>query len=269
MAKTKRRQTKTPALPSDKAHPRLSSKAYAARLQPLQYCMRSIALSYVHQGLSGIVVVEGCDTAGKGGAIRRLTAELDPRHYVVWPIGAPSAEEARHHYLWRFWQRLPGRGRIAVFDRSWYGRVLVERVDGVTSEARWRQAYDEICAFEASLVADGTRLVKLYLHVSPEEQRARLAERMKDQYKHWKVSAADFRAYVLRDRYAAAAAEMFLRTSTRAAPWHVIAGDDKHYARLVVLETVIDAFGKGIDVAPPPVDAETARLAREVLADPD
>jgi len=269
MAKATRRRTKPPTLPGDKAHPRLSSKAYAARLQPLQYRLRAIAIAYVRQRLNGIVVVEGGDTAGKGGAIRRLTAELDPRHYAVWPIGAPSAEEARHHYLWRFWRRLPERGRIAVFDRSWYGRVLVERVDGLAAEARWRHAYDEICAFEASLVADGTRLVKLYLHVSPNEQRARLAERMADPYKHWKVSAADFRAYVLRDRYAAAATEMFRRTSTAAAPWHVIAGDDKHHARLAALETVIEAFGKGIDVAPPPVDAETARLAREVLGEED
>lgn len=132
--------------------------------------------------------MEGSDAAGKGGAIRRLTGELDPRHYDVWPIGPPSAEDLAHPYLWRFWQRIPANGTVAIFDRSWYGRVLVERVDGLIDADRWRQAYDEINAFEQGLVANGVRLIKVYLHVSPEEQRRRLAERVRDAYKSWKIS---------------------------------------------------------------------------------
>ena len=254
-------------LPADDAHPKLKNGDYMARLQPLQYLMRSISISYFRQGLKGIVVVEGTDTAGKGGAIRRMTAELDPRHYDVWPIGPPSVEESRHHYLWRFWQRMPERGLIAVFDRSWYGRVLVERVEGLTPEAHWRRAYDEIRGFEQTLIDEGTRFVKIYLHVSAEEQRARLAERVRDPHRHWKVSAADFKSHLLRDRYLEAAEDMFERTSTDEAPWHVIAGDNKHHARIAVLETVTKALAKGVDLTPLPLDAETARLAEEVLGE--
>ena len=251
--------------PADGDHPKLSKKAYAARLQPLQYLMRSISLAYHQHGYGGIVVVEGTDTAGKGGAIKRLTEQLDPRHYDVWPIGVPTPEERRHHYLWRFWQRVPETGRIAIFDRSWYGRVLVERVDGLTPEDRWRAAYDEINDFERTLVENGTRIVKLYLHVSAKEQRKRLAERVDAPYKRWKVSAADFESHLKRDEYLDAAAEMFERTSTEAAPWHVIPADNKRHARITVLQTVTDILGDGIDLAPLPLDDETLRLAKKVL----
>lgn len=254
-------------LPADDAHPKLKNKEYDARLRPLQYLMRSISISHFRQGLKGIVVIEGTDTAGKGGAIRRLTAELDPRHYDVWPIGPPSVEETRHHYLWRFWQRMPERGLIGVFDRSWYGRVLVERIDGLTPEAHWQRAYGEICDFEKTLVDEGTRFVKIYLHVSEKEQRERLAERVRDPHKRWKVCAADFRSHLLRDRYLEAAEEMFDRTSTDAAPWQVIAADDKKHARIAVLEAVTEALGKDVDLTPLPLDAETARMAAEVLGE--
>lgn len=262
MAKNKKQ---TPALPADDSHPTLSKQDYADRLQPLQYLMRSISISYHRQGLRGVVVIEGSDTAGKGGAIRRLTAELDPRHYDVWPIGPPTGEEIQHHYLWRFWQRLPPQGLIGIFDRSWYGRVLVERVDALTPEERWRRAYKEICAFERSLVDDGIRLIKIYLHVSAAEQQHRLEERVNDPHKRWKVSAADFRSHLQRDDYLAAAEDMFGETSTKQAPWRVIAGDDKHHARIAVLETVTQVLGKGVDLTPRPLDEETARLAVEVL----
>lgn len=255
----------TSPFPADGDHPKLSKKAYAARLQPLQYLMRSVSLSYHRRGHSGIVVIEGSDTAGKGGAIKRLTEELDPRHYDVWPIGVPTPQERRNHYLWRFWQRVPEKGLIGIFDRSWYGRVLVERIEGLTPEKRWRAAYDEINDFERSLIDDGTRIVKLYLHVSAKEQRKRLAERVEDPHKRWKVSAADFESHLKRDAYLDAAAEMFQRTSTEAAPWHVIAADNKRHARIAVLQTVTDILGAGIDLAPLPLDAETLRLAKEVL----
>ena len=252
-------------LPADGDHPSLPSKAYEKALVPLQRLMRSISLSYFRQGLNAVIVIEGSDAAGKGGAIRRMTAELDPRHYDVWPIGPPTPDELRHHYMWRFWQRLPEHGLIGVFDRSWYGRVLVERVDALTSETRWRAAYDEINAFETSLIDDGTRLVKIYLHVSAEEQRNRLAERVKDPHKNWKVSAADFRNNLQRDAYVEATAEMLGRTSTPAAPWNVIAADDKRHTRIAVLEAVTEALSVDVDLTPRPLDDETLRLAREVL----
>lgn len=254
-----------PVLPADDAHPTVARKEYDARLKDLQLLMRSITLSYVRQGLTGLVVLEGSDAAGKGGAIRRMTAELDPRHYDVWPIGPPTPDEARHHYLWRFWQRLPAQGEIGIFDRSWYGRVLVERVDSLTTETRWRQAYEEIRSLELSLVNDGTRLIKIYLHVSEEEQRARLRERVENPHKHWKVSSADFRNHLQREAYTEAATEMFAETSTREAPWHVIAADNKLAARLAVLETVTAAFAKDVDLTPLPLDDETRRLAADVL----
>lgn len=265
MSKKQRWKPSTVSLPSDADHPSLSHQAYAEQLLPLQYLMRSTSISYIRQGLSGIVVIEGSDAAGKGGAIRRMTAELDPRHYAVWPIGPPSAEEGRHHYLWRFWRRLPERGHIAIFDRSWYGRVLVERVDALTTKVGWRRAYDEIRAFEKSLIDDGTQLVKIYLHVSAEEQRRRLAERVKDPHKRWKLSADDFRSHLLRQEYLAAATEMFERTSTKRAPWHVIPADNKRYARIAVLETVTDVLSRNVDLTPLPLDDETARLALDVL----
>ncbi len=254
-------------LPDDRKHPKLSRKAYAAQLQPLQYLMRSIAISYASQRLSGIIVIEGSDTAGKGGGIRRMTAELDPRHYNVWPIGPPTDEDMRHHYLWRFWQRLPERGMIGIFDRSWYGRVLVERVDGLTTEDRWRRAYREIRAFEDSLIDGGVRLVRIYLHVSAAEQSERLAERVRDPHKRWKVCAADFRSHILRDRYLAAAEEMFEETASEATPWHIIPADNKRYARIAMLEAATEAFGRNVDLAPLQLDDETRRLAADVLGD--
>lgn len=262
MAKRKRDNGPWPA---DDEHPRLARKAYDKRLAEQQYRMRAIALAYHRHRLSGVVVIEGTDTAGKGGAIRRLTAELDPRHYHVWPIGVPSQEELRHHYLRRFWLRLPSRGLIGIFDRSWYGRVLVERVDRLATAAEWRRAYGEIRDFERSLLDGGTRLVKLYLHVSEAEQRRRLAERVKAPEKRWKVSAADFRSHLQREAYLTAAAEMVERTSTEAAPWHVVAGDDKRHARIAVLEAVTETLARDVDLTPAALDAETARLAREVL----
>lgn len=253
--------------PADGTHPRLNKEAYAEQLRPLQYLMRATALSFVGRGYGGIVVIEGADTAGKGGAIRRLTAELDPRHYDVWPIGPPTTEELRHHYLWRFWQRLPEKGEIGIFDRSWYGRVLVERVEELIKEKRWRRAYEEINAFEETLTEDGIKLVKIYLHVSAAEQQERLAERVQTPHKRWKVSAADFRSYLRRDDYLVAAEEMIERTSTKRAPWTVIPADNKRAARIAVLNTVTKVFGDNLDLTPLPLDDETKRLAQKVLID--
>lgn len=258
-----------PRLPADGTHPRVSREEYDIRLRTLQLRMRTVSLAYHQQRLNGIVAIEGSDAAGKGGAIRRMTAELDPRHYDVWPIGPPTEEESRHHYLWRFWQRHPARGEIGIFDRTWYGRVLVERVEALAPGPQWRRAYDEIRNFEQALIDDGTRLAKIYIHVSADEQRKRLRERVENKYKRWKLSAADFRSHLRLAEYDAAATEMFAKTSTDAAPWHVIAGDDKHYARLAVLETVTEAFARNVDLSPLPLDEDTARLAAEILGTGD
>jgi polyphosphate kinase 2 (PPK2 family) len=169
-----------------------------------------------------IIVAEGWDAAGKGGAIQRLTAQCDPRHYHVWPIAAPSEGEKARHYLWRFWTRLPKGGEVAIFDRSWYGRVLVERVEGFATEAEWRRAYDEINEFESQQAADGTLIVKLFFHVTQEVQDKRLAARLEDPWKRWKVTAEDFRNRARRPDYLAALADMFRETDTR---WGAVDGD--------------------------------------------
>jgi polyphosphate kinase 2 (PPK2 family) len=253
-----------PRLPSA-PHPNVREAEYEARLLPAQLRMRAISLAYHSAGLRGIVVVEGPDTAGKGGAIRRLTAELDPRHFQVWPIGPPTADELRQHYLHRFWQRLPVVGNIAVFDRSWYGRVLVERVERLVPEQRWRAAYAEINAFEALLVADGVRLAKFYLHVTPEEQRERLQARALDPNKWWKISEADLRAHLANSAYVEAAIDMLAATSTAAAPWHVIAANDKQHTRLAILDAVANAFAEGIDLAPRAIGPNLRHSIRDVL----
>lgn len=252
-------------LPDDDAHPTVSKRDYDKRLKTAELRMREVALACHEQGQRGVVVVEGADTAGKGGAIRRLTGELDPRFYHVWPIGPPTPAEEDQHYLQRFWQRLPVAGQIAIFDRSWYGRVLVERIDELTPEARWRAAYNEINDFEAALVADGIRIAKFYLHVSDAEQQNRLIERAQQPHKWWKISEADIRAHLAYDTYCAAAAEMLAETSTDAAPWHVIAADQKRHARLQVLDTVINAFGDGLDLKPSPMPDTLQRMVRDVL----
>ncbi len=252
-------------LPRDDQHPALSKREYDGRLKIAQYRMRTVALAGHTHGLRGVVVIEGTDTAGKGGAIRRLTAELDPRFFHVWPIGTPNEIERTEHYQQRFWTRLPTEGQIAIFDRSWYGRVLVERVDGLIPEARWHAAYGEINALEAVLCADGFRLIKFYLHVSEEEQQARLIERAKQPHKRWKISASDIRAHLAYDAYRDAATDMVAKTSTDIAPWHVIPADDKRYTRLFILDHVAEHFSKGVELTPQPLDSSVKLLVRDVL----
>jgi polyphosphate kinase 2 (PPK2 family) len=185
-----------------------------------------------------VILFEGMDAAGKGGAIRRLTGRLDPRGLRVYPIGAPVGEDLRHHYLWRFHVRLPEYGQIAIFDRSWYGRVLVERVEDLAPREAWERAYGEIAAFEQSLVDNGTILVKLWLHISQEEQLKRFEAREADPFKEYKITSDDWRN---RDRwpdYEQAVEEMLRRTHSTAAPWTLVSAEDKNYARLQVLRTV-------------------------------
>lgn len=243
----------------------LGRKDYEARLIELQHKLELIQAAYIVQGRKAMVAIEGWDAAGKGGLISRMTATLDPRYFKVWPIAAPTREEAARHYLWRFWQRLPGAREIVVFDRSWYGRVLVERVDGFTPEPRWRAAYEEINAFEALLQADGVRIVKLFLHITQDEQDERLEERIKTPWKRWKTGLDDYHNRSKRADYLQAYDDMFAACSPPAAPWQVIAANDKKWARIRGLEIICDQLGDGVDLAWPEPDAELVKIAEKAL----
>ena len=238
---------------------------YERRLEELQETVSHIQQAYWHGKRRAVIVFEGWDAAGKGGAIRRMTEKLDPRGAHVWPIGAPSAEEQGRHYLWHFWQRLPTPGTFAIFDRSWYGRVLVERVEGFADEAAWRRAYDEINEFERLLADDGVRIVKLYLHISREEQLKRFRERLTNPYKRWKLTGEDLRNRARWTDYVEAVDEMVARTSTPQAPWHLVPADAKWYARVECLRIVVHALARGVDVSPPPPDPELVKAAAEML----
>ena len=216
-------------------------------------------------GERAVVVFEGMDAAGKGGTIRRLAWAMDPRSLKVWPIGAPNEIEAKQHYLQRFWTRLPEKTQIAVFDRSWYGRVLVERVEELTPKKDWKRAYQEINDFERQLVDDGVRVVKLFLHVSKAEQRRRLIDRMRDPLKRWKLTYDDFRNRARWNDYVEAIEDMFDRTSTKHAPWHVVPSDDKPAARAEALGILAKNLSKGLDLSLPPLDRKIARMALKML----
>jgi len=192
------------------------------------------------------VAFEGWDAAGKGGAIKRLVAPLDPRHVRVAQFAAPSEDERRHHFLHRFWPALPGWGGMSVYDRTWYGRVLVERVEGYASEEEWRRAYEEIVAFERMLVAEGTILVKIWLQISPEEQRKRFEARAEDPLKAWKLTDEDWRNRERRPDYEAAVEEMVARTSSEEAPWHLVSAESKRYARVAVMRLVTRSIESGM-----------------------
>jgi len=194
-----------------------------------------------------VIVYEGWDAAGKGGNIRRLAQGLDPRGYEVIPVAAPTADELAHHYLWRFWRKLPKAGHIAVFDRSWYGRVLVERVEGFCTEEAWKRAYREINEFERQLVDFGTILLKFWIHISKEEQLRRFELRQDTPYKAWKLTSEDWRNREKWDVYAQAVDDMLLKTSTITAPWTVVEGNDKFSARVKTLKTIVDRVSRELD----------------------
>ena len=194
-----------------------------------------------------LVLFEGWDASGKGGAIKRLVDQLDPRHARVAQFAAPTYDEKRHHFLWRFWPVLPGWGGMAVLDRTWYGRVLVERVEGFAPEEAWRRAYGEIVDLETSLAAEGTILVKFWMHVSPEEQLRRFESRQADPYRSWKLTDEDWRNRDKRAAYEEAVEEMLERTDTPVAPWTVVAAEDKRTARVTVVSTVCTAIEKALE----------------------
>jgi len=238
---------------------------YDRDLAALQARLERILAAHIVHGRRAVVMLEGWDAAGKDGIIERLTQGWSQAHYEVWPIGAPTAQEAAHHFLWRFRTRLPAPGEIAIFDRSWYGRVLVEKVEALTSPEELEGSYGEINRFEEGLAEDGITLVKLFVHITQEEQDKRLIKRIKDPWKRWKTGANDFKNRSHRAGYLDAMAEMFLRTDTPAAPWHVIDGNDKKAARIAALEIVADRLEAAVPMDTPALDPEIAALARDVL----
>jgi polyphosphate kinase 2 (PPK2 family) len=217
-------------------------EAYERELSELQLRTLDVELRTRESGRQVLIAFEGWDASGKGGAIKRLTEKLDPRGYAVFPISAPTEEERRHHYLWRFWTRMPSRGRWAVFDRTWYGRVLVERVEGFAKKKEWKRAYREINEFERQLVDDGAVLVKLFLAITKDEQLRRFDEREKNPYKRWKIGPDDWRNREHWDEYVEAAEDMFVETSSDVAPWKVVGANKKWHTRLTVLRHVLDAI---------------------------
>lgn len=235
---------------------------YAEDIAALQARLERIQAAHITYGQRSIILFEGWDAAGKGGIIQRLTAQLDARYFEVWPISAPTDEEKARHFLWRFWKRLPGTGEIGVFDRSWYGRVLVERVEGFASEADWRKGYDEINEFEAQMTGSGTHLVKIFVHVTQEEQDKRLADRLDSPWKRWKTGADDYRNRARRADYLGALGEMFAQTNTRWAPWQVIDGNNKKAGRIAALTHIADALEANISMTPPNADPVVIALAK-------
>ena len=244
----KAQSTATPTILSSlDMQQKVSKKDFGERLEKLQGRLNLLQRKAQAKGISTILVFEGWDAAGKGGAIRRITRALDARSYQVIPIAAPTDEERAQHYLWRFWRHLSRTGRLTIFDRSWYGRVLVERVEGFASENEWKRAYTEIGEFEDQLVEHGIVLMKYWVHITQEEQLRRFKEREKAKYKQWKLTDEDWRNRAKWPDYERAVNEMIERTSTRAAPWTVVEGNDKYFARLKVLKTLCDSLGDAVE----------------------
>src|SRR5664279_3591639 len=229
---------------------KLDRESYVREVSRRQIQLRELGYQVYLQKRPVVLVFEGWDAAGKGGAIKRITEKLDPRGYVVYPISAPHGEDKTRHYLYRFWRRLPERGQIAIFDRSWYGRVLVERVEGFATENEWKRAYKEINSFERQLRDFGAILAKFWVHISREEQLRRFEERQKIGYKEWKLTEEDWRNRDKWGLYEEAVEEMLVRTSTRTVPWCLVEGNDKYWARVKVLSRLVEVLSEGLDYQP-------------------
>ena len=239
----------------------IEEETYERDLRKLQSRLLDVQLHYLQTGGRAIICIDGWDAAGKGGLIGRVVDGLEPKSVHVWRIGAPSPEEQGRHYLWRFWQRLPVRGDWAIFDRTWYGRVLVERIEGFCDKETWKRAYREINEFERQLADDGVRIVKLLVHVSAEEQKRRMIERLNKPRKRFKIGLEDFRNIARRQEYLEAYDDMLERTDTDNAPWHVIASDNKMHARLTGFKVIVDTLGRDVKPAEPDLDPEVAAAA--------
>ncbi len=242
---------------------RLEREAYVRELTRRQIQLRELGYQVFRQQRPVIILFEGWDAAGKGGAIKRITERLDPRAYNVFPISAPQGDEKTKHYLYRFWKRLPQSGQIAIFDRSWYGRVLVERVEGFATEPEWRRAYREIVTFEHQLRDANTILFKFWMHISRDEQLARFEHRQQIGYKAWKLTSEDWRNREKWPQYTDAVEEMLLRTSTRHAPWTLVEGNDKYWARVQVLNKLVEGLSQELKYQPAdPLEDKKKRKAR-------
>ncbi len=217
---------------------------YKSRLKELQAELSDLHNVIYHKKMPVIVAYEGWDAAGKGGNIKRLTAALDPRGYEVMPIASPEPHEKARHYLWRFWNRLPKDGHITIFDRTWYGRVMVERLEGFCTENDWKRAYNEINEFEDELREWGAVLIKFWVQIDKDTQLARFTERQNTPEKQWKITDEDWRNREKWDLYETAVDEMIEKTSTEYAPWHILESNDKHYARIKALETIVEEIKK-------------------------
>jgi len=224
----------------------LTREEYKKKIDSLQKRLEILHSEIYKLRIPVVLGFEGWDAGGKGGAIKRLTSHLDPRGYQVNPTCAPNDIEKKHHYLWRFWNRVPKAGHIAIFDRTWYGRVMVERIEGFCSQEEWKRAYQEINEMEAHMANDGAVVLKFWLHIDKDEQERRFKERMENPEKQWKITDEDWRNREKWDQYEAAVNEMLVRTSTTYAPWIVVEGNCKYYARVKVLQTVVDALEKKI-----------------------
>ncbi len=254
-----------PRLKEITEHPAMEFADYERRLTSLQGVLQLIQQAYLFTGDRALIVLEGWDTAGKGGIVRRLGWALDPRSLKVHPVAAPDQHEQAQHYLQRFWSRLPSKKQITTFDRSWYGRVLVERVEGIATKREWRRAYREINEFELTLIDSGLRLIKLFLHITPEEQERRFRDRLFDPVKRWKLSYEDFRNRARWSDYETAIEDMMEETSTAHAPWHLIPANNKPYGRIAAFRILSDRLGEGVALEPRPIDPQLLREAKAAL----
>jgi polyphosphate kinase 2 (PPK2 family) len=248
-----------------KRFPAVEFEDYERRLGEMQKTLQRVQQAYLGTSQRAIIVLEGWDTAGKGGVVRRLGWALDPRSFKVHAIAAPTRSEKSRHYLQRFWERLPEHSQIVVFDRSWYGRVLVERVEGYATPTEWRRAYNEINEFERMLLEDGTRLVKIFLHITPKEQLRRFRARLTDPIKRWKLSYEDFRNHGHWQDYEVAIEEMVETTSTKQAHWHLVPANNKPFSRLAAFRIIVDRLSKGVALEPPALDPKVAAAAEQFL----
>jgi AMP-polyphosphate phosphotransferase len=229
---------------------KLERDEYVRQMTRRQIQLRELGWQIYQKKRPVILVFEGWDAAGKGGAIKRICEKIDPRGYVVYPISAPQGEDKTRHYLYRFWRRLPERGQIAIFDRSWYGRVLVERVEGFAAEPEWKRAYKEINSFERQLRDFGAILAKFWVHISRDEQLRRFKERETMGYKAWKLTDEDWRNRGKWSAYEEAVEEMVLRTSTRTAPWCLVEGNDKYWERVKILSYLVEVLSRELNYTP-------------------
>jgi len=227
-------------------HKSIERKENDKELPKYQVRLRELEFECYRHRLPVVIVYEGWDAGGKGGNIRRLTNHMEPRGYSVIPIAAPTGEENQHHYLWRFWRHLPKAGHLAIFDRSWYGRLMVERIEGFCTEAEWRRAFQEIREFEQQLMNFGTVIIKFWLHISPEEQLRRFEDRKSNDYKQYKLTDEDWRNREKWDAYREAVVDMLRYTSTTYAPWTIVEGDCKLWARVKTIQTTCNAIEQGL-----------------------